>query len=280
MPELTEKKVFPAVHRCIYCGRHGKNIKLGDEHIVPFGLGGKLVLPKASCDRCGKITGATIERQCLRNMFGQLRIRSNYPTRRKKERPETLPMSVETEGRIEFVEAPVNRRPHATIMFAFPRPGILAGLTPEESANVRLPGLWFYGQQDEAARLWTKENYPDAKRHGAVASFHPVLFQKMLAKIAHSFAVAEIGYGKFNPLLPKAIIGEAPWQPGYLVGGNPNEPPPSEYINEIGFRNQVSIKGQPYLVVRIRLFANLGAPTYYVVVSDLRFLSAAPTQKR
>lgn len=280
MPELNQKKIFPPVNRCIYCGAHGENVKLDDEHIIPFGLGGKLILPKASCPNCGKITGATIERQCLRNMLGQLRIRENYPTRKKRERPETLPMSVETEGRIKFVKAPVGQRPHATIMFAFPRPGILAGLTPEQAANVPLPGLWFYGQQDEAARLWTIENYPDAKRHGAVASFHPVLFQQMLAKIAHSFAVAELGYGKFNPLLAKAIIGEESWQPGYLVGGDPAQDPPSEYINEIGLRNRTSVKGHPYIVVRIRLFSNLGAPTYYVVVSSLRLLSTSSTQKR
>jgi hypothetical protein len=53
---------------CIYCGARGPSVALGQEHIVPKGLGGTLILPDASCRDCEKITGA-IEQQCLRRMF-------------------------------------------------------------------------------------------------------------------------------------------------------------------------------------------------------------------
>ena len=83
------------------------------------------------------------------------------------------------------------------------------------------------------------------------------------------------------PLLPKTIIGEEPWQLNYLVGGHPNELPSSEYINEIGLRHQTSAGGKTLIVVHIRLFGNLGAPVYYVVVElPLLAASTALTQKR
>jgi hypothetical protein len=46
---------------CIYCGTQADQTEakeLSDEHIIPYALGGNLVLPKASCDRCAKETHA------------------------------------------------------------------------------------------------------------------------------------------------------------------------------------------------------------------------------
>src|SRR3546814_3930149 len=75
---------YPPVGQCIYCGSTKE--PLGKEHIIPYGLGGNLVLPKASCKGCEAITGG-FEQVCLRTMFGPARLRLNMPTRRRKERP-------------------------------------------------------------------------------------------------------------------------------------------------------------------------------------------------
>lgn len=48
LPSHTEK-IYQPVNVCIYCGGTGA---LSDEHIIPFGLGGRWVLPKASCAEC------------------------------------------------------------------------------------------------------------------------------------------------------------------------------------------------------------------------------------
>jgi len=40
--------------RCLYCGAATES--LIDEHAIPHGLGGHLILPKASCTACQKIT--------------------------------------------------------------------------------------------------------------------------------------------------------------------------------------------------------------------------------
>ena len=268
MPELDQNKFYEPVGCCIYCGAPGHTVKLGKEHIIPAGLGGRLILPEASCPRCSHITGATIERQCLRRMLGSLRLRLGLSGRRKKkERPETLPAIMMVDDRWYAVDAPLDKRVGAIHMFAFHEPGILSGLTPIESHLRLVPAIWCNFAMDPAsARQWALAKNSKARRYGSVSSFNPVLFQRMLAKIGHSFAVAEMGIGAFIPLLPKAIIDEEPWQSNHLVGGYPDEVPPSSYTNEIGLRHRTSVDGRPFIVVQIRLFGNLGAPVYYVVV--------------
>ena len=84
------KKVYSQVGRCIYC--HITDDLIG-EHVIPFGLGGRLELPKSSCHRCSKIT-SDFEHTCLRTMYGPLRLLYDLPSRRKKNRPQKLPLKV------------------------------------------------------------------------------------------------------------------------------------------------------------------------------------------
>jgi HNH endonuclease len=102
-------KVYPSVGRCIYCG--AVNSDLRREHIIPFGLGGNLVLPRASCRACEALTGK-IEQACLRGILGHFRIRHGFPTRRKKERPSTLPVQlVSANGDITIQQVPIKEYP-------------------------------------------------------------------------------------------------------------------------------------------------------------------------
>lgn len=272
MPLVEEKHYFPAVGRCIYCGVTEETARLGDEHIIPAGLGGKLILQKASCYDCSHITGAVIERQCLRRMLGPLRLRRGLANRRKKkERPKTLPSYIQVAGKWQELQAPLNRRVDTTVLYFFSEPGILVGKTPQQARELTIAGMWFSVWEDDAAKEWARKQFPQASRYGAKAWFHPDLFQKMLAKIAHAYAVAELGIDNFTPLLPKAIIGREPWQPGYYVGGYPSEMPRSEYMSEIGFADFPSPDfpspdGTPFKVVKIRLFGDMGAPVYFIAV--------------
>ena len=90
--------VYSPVGFCIYCGAKKYDTKrpvrsLATEHIIPEGLGGKLILPEAACAKCEGIT-ASFEGACQRRIFGPLRIKaSNLPTKRPKERPGTLPIN-------------------------------------------------------------------------------------------------------------------------------------------------------------------------------------------
>jgi len=267
-PVIETPKIFEPVGRCIYCGANGERVKLTDEHVIPFALGGNLILPQASCKKCAKVINETIERKCLRRMFGPLRLRLNYPTRRPKERPKTLPVLLEIDGKVEKQEVQVADRPHVTIMFAFELPGIIKGLSPEESAKIEFPATWVNTADFDFVRKSARKINKLAKRISVGGEFHPGTFSKMLAKIGHAFAVAELGIDGFTPWLPDAIIGKTELQPGYLIGGLPDQLPASEYAYEIQLGSKEMPNNRKLVIVRIRLFADLGAPEYVVVAGD------------
>jgi hypothetical protein len=89
----------------------------------------------------------------------------------------------------------------------------------------------------------------------------------MLAKIAHSYAVAELGSDAFHPLLPDLILGTED-RAAYLVGGDASEfplPDKEPYLHHVYLLNAMS-GGIMYTLVSIRLFAVVGMPRYHVVV--------------
>jgi hypothetical protein len=89
----------------------------------------------------------------------------------------------------------------------------------------------------------------------------------MLAKIAHAFATAELGLGAFRPLLLDTIDGTAS-NPTLYVGGVPGDEPDGEDRHELTL--QFIDKASEWFVgVRIRLFADLGFPTYYCVAGTV-----------
>lgn len=96
----------------------------------------------------------------------------------------------------------------------------------------------------------------------------PVIFSKMIAKIGYAFAMAN-ARGRFKPIIDKAIIGEEPWMFGYLVGGDPEPHPSNNSSSEIDLLRIASAYGVEYLMARVRLFGDLGAPVYYAVVGEL-----------
>jgi hypothetical protein len=65
--------VYKPVWYCIYCSdgviKNATKRSLGKEHIIPLGLGGNQILPRASCKNCGRITGM-VEETCQHMMLG------------------------------------------------------------------------------------------------------------------------------------------------------------------------------------------------------------------
>lgn len=138
-PTAGGATVYPPVGLCIYCG--STNGALSKEHIIAYGLGGNLILPKASCESCAKIT-RDVEQFCLRPMLGPFRIRLNLPTRRPKERPNVLAIEyIRTDGRRERESVPTEDFPGVCIGFRFPAPGLLQG-QPRRTPS-RAP--WWFG---------------------------------------------------------------------------------------------------------------------------------------
>ena len=89
---------------CIYCNRAVPN--LTDEHIIPLSLGGQHVIQKASCPNCADIT-KKFEQNIARDLWGDARISFDAPSRRKKERPSHITLSVHG-GRFRDVHKKIN----------------------------------------------------------------------------------------------------------------------------------------------------------------------------
>lgn len=133
--EQGDRQAFPSIGRCIYCGESER--RLTDEHIVPHGLtGNAVVFKKAVCEPCRLLTHPYEER-VLRNMYGNLRVQMDTPTRRPQDRPTTLAHRFVLLN--ETANVPVgehivhrswDRSPVACLSWLSPEPGYLRGLEP------------------------------------------------------------------------------------------------------------------------------------------------------
>jgi hypothetical protein len=262
-PSITPSpnQKYTPVGVCIYCG--STENPLSDEHVIPFGLGGNLILPKASCRRCATITGE-VERFCLRPMLGNYRSTLRLPTRRPKERPATVKVTHwDAHGRQVTTDVPTDKYPGIALGYRLPPPGILIDGDPQAPIE---------------GELIVKTHLPELDRHRApgkrtvlkLGTFNTLKYMRMLAKIGHAHAVAKLGPNSFIPLLQDLILGRtdtARW----LVGTDPNadDLPPDSSLHEL-WLEQVEVSTGTYMVAGVRLFAFAGMPKYHVVVGQMR----------
>ena len=94
---------FGSIGQCVYCGSKDG---LSDEHIVPFGLNGNLILEKVSCPACARITSET-ELRVLRGFMHRARTVGGFRTRRPKQRPEKIPLVLVTGKCKKSIDLPV-----------------------------------------------------------------------------------------------------------------------------------------------------------------------------
>ena len=267
--DLMYSKLGP-VGACIYCGT---DTDLSDEHVIPFALDGNIALVKASCPASAKET-AKFEGTVARTIFGNIRMRYGFPTRRKKARLDKLPLIIEQGGVVETIEVSIDQHPAVTPILYFEPCGILSGYAgPERPVRIRAlanPGV-------------TPENL-------GVDSFHIDLnpsveqFRRFLAKIAHCFAVLCLGRDGFTPwLVPLILAGEGDTES--LIGGDVEFPestarPDRSNVHQMLLRIYETKTHGSVCVAHIALFANWfpvdapeRMPAYHVAVGPANALS-------
>ncbi len=251
--------VYSPIDHCIYCG--SSDCKLSDEHIIPESLNGNAVLPKASCDICATEI-CRIEGFLGRCTFWPIRLYFNFRTKRPKERPDYLEVELSDGTRKYYEKLPISEAPITTLLLGFQPPRILLGLP--QTNTFQDTGVWWLQSDDTDAYL---RRVPSHRLR--IGPFRAQTFARLLAKIAHGFAVAELGETAFQPepLLCEMILGRSDKLP-YLVGGDLQLKPPSPHAHEMGFEYK-TIGTHRYVVVRLRLLAWLGNPTYRVVVGEI-----------
>jgi hypothetical protein len=263
LPPQSYRK-YPPANRCIYCGG-AEN--LTDEHIIPSGLGGRWILPKASCRPCAVITGR-FEGAVLRTMLGPLRLYYAFPSRRKKQRPEKLPLKVKITPDADFSFIDVAQEIYP-FLIAFPNlnmPDELTGRRTEGERGAKVSELWLRAasfRDGIMPHLETLARYLQVAHIEPQAHFVAPPFFQTLAKIAHAFAAAEIGLGGFEPFLLPMILREETSDSVQYLGGFPTTEPAGRELHELSRVPCEGSKGN-ILAVRIRLLSLLGTPTYFV----------------
>ena len=263
---------FAPVNECIYCG---ETQGLSDEHIIPLALNGTLILPKASCKHCAKLTSA-IERTVARGFMYDARVVGNFRSRRKKLRPETLRTRFLTrEHGVVEQELPLNEAAALLVLPTLARASVLDSQSLVSGVNVVGVQAIRFGKDIPA--LVRDRNFSGiefAPRINANA------FVQMLAKIAYGYCVATHGlFSREQTPLLRLIRGEADDGSSW-VGSN-------DYKLQIEERNPRHALGGYYLpdaeqservVIRVKLFSNAGATGYEVATRVPGWQNYAPEQ--
>jgi hypothetical protein len=259
---------YNAIGKCIYCGAEVYSTKpgirqqpLGGEHIIAEGLGGNLEIPEASCQRCEDATGRFVEGDVLGRTLKALRVHLKLKSRGSGRPPKILPIEATIDGKEQGIEIPIEDYPIVFMMMGYGPYRFVADHVG--------PGREMYG----ARVVVLKHNQRDLYRKYKITSFASPywdnhMLTRMLAKIGHSLATAELGADKYRPMLLELIL-KGNVTAMSLVGGDPNwnERKISTALHELGLGFQRN-KGKTYVVAKIRLFANHGGPVYYAVVGE------------
>jgi HNH endonuclease len=180
----------PFIGRCIYCGSTNQ---LSDEHVLPYGLGGALVLKKASCRDCSKVTAA-LEERLLRGHWWSYRLLLGIKTRSgayPNYRPVKLvPLAGEKRpAHILSADYPI------VVFLDFDPPAVLSGEIRPETPCAKAMCFKQIGNSPTRALVdgsmrnllpWEKIEYP--------ANFESSDLLRFIAKVAHAYAIHQCAF--------------------------------------------------------------------------------------
>lgn len=259
----TERFRYPEVAPyCIYCGSCEDR---GREHIYPAGLLGKLELLMASCSSCSKVTG-TLEQSLLRGQFWLARRRAGIQSGRdKRGQPDTFPIVHNLPDGDRTIEVPLEAAPAFGLLLCLPWPSAMPGPVPDRADRQSLKRFFAFSF-DETGHIMDEVDRANAR--GPITIGQPTprhAIARFVAKVCHSFAVAELGIDRFRPYLFNIIMKGENDEYREFIGQYP------ETLGEK--RGQLSVytlTQGPATIVLVR--ANLwpaGIPPYLAVVGEL-----------
>lgn len=243
----------------MYCGSVDG---LTDEHVIPYALGGTLVLAKSSCRPCAAKT-SLYELKVLRGFMSDARLVARLPSRRKKERPSAKRHSfLDGHNVRRSVELPVTESMgllHLPIFtdcaYISSQPAVkdclVCGFDTVrfgEDVSERLKGMGAIGMEDKA-------------------SIEVSAFARVLAKIAYGYYVAQRGVfpRAESPALALAL-GECDNVSNWIGSAPPLPTPPAAHgIHALLAMDLQRSDGVTVTVVRVGLFRTSGARSYDVV---------------
>ncbi len=251
------------VGKCIYCGSVEN---LSDEHIVPYGLNGIWVLPEASCRNCADITSA-IELKVLRGELFQPRVAHKFRTRHKKKgRPNTFPLEIRINGKADILEIPVGDHPAPISFLVYEKPRYLTGESPKDGIDVVETVMMMNSAYIERLFEEQKKIGTRGKIDVIFSITHDgIYFERMLAKIALGFAVADLGIDSIDEIFILDLILGRSQDAGTWIGNVPEIYSPL-FSGPHGA--QVLLSNSGLILVKVQLFVSPRSPIYTVVVGQ------------
>ena len=256
---------YSPVGQCIYCLTKQLPTdkgRFGDEHIIPFALGGNLILREASCDNCARIINTQIETPVLFKEWGYLRIKRNFPTRSKSSTRRTHVKLMKRDG--SPMKMPISDYSCPVPLYKFKQARILSGLPRgDDNLHWTMDILTTKAEEEAAQRKYPEWNWA----HSIQAL--PYQFARLLAKIGFSYVVAEYGLNGFRPLTTDIILGQSD-DYFFHVGGSlevPEAIPGNDHVTKISLLFTSTTRS--LIIVDIRLFSQIRTPEYHVVVGEI-----------
>jgi hypothetical protein len=251
------------IGKCIYCGatefKPGSNLSLSEEHVVPEGLGARLILLEASCRSCAEQINV-FETDMLRTLLLAPRRQMGIRGKKRKRDEKAYPLTVVVGGKDVTMQLPLAVHPTMLLLPILNAPGALCG-RPQNRPGIQGLSIFELNNLEKNAGGHKIASPPLDTAH----------FCQLLAKMAHGYAVSCFGLDGFEPVLTDLILrkfGKENWVDCYhWVGGNPMEYAPNDALHLLGWGLGL-VEGITYLVVVIRLFAKLETPIFHIVVGS------------
>jgi HNH endonuclease len=247
---MRKKKNYSDPAQCIFCQKEPGTT---DEHIIPRGIGGNLIIRHGTCQTClEKI--APFEARLMNSDFEAARVFLGISSKTGKTRNKLkTPISKQGDNKtLEDKYLHSDKHTGAVIFINYPPPGI------EENRYMleRFP---------QSVSIIVK-CFVEEGRPGSVVGpqWDSTDFPRLLAKIAHSYWIAENGSDSAASVLPKFILGDEESGLGYYLGGYHKTSVPGEDLHFLHCGVNV-VKGVRYAYVDIGLFSSYGPQTNYRV---------------
>lgn len=235
---------------------------IGEEHIIPRSFGGRLILQKASCLSCAKVTNR-FETKCLNGMVETARYHLGINSLGRKNRSKA-PVRFQTdEGREETVAVPLTEHPSALILPLMKPPGAIMGLDVRHSepVTIRVSITPITPDFHERAKAFGDRQINLTRGIDAASCY------RLIAKISHAHLCAELGVDGFVPTVLHVVQTREMLFADHFIGCMPSfDELSTGQLHDICLAPSLLHQDWEFLVVRVRLFAHLaGTPTYLSV---------------
>lgn len=262
----AKKRTFP-IGVCIYCGNTDS---LTDEHVIPYGLGGDLVLNEASCSACCEIT-KKLEGRLLRGHWWPYRRFLGLKSRRPKEQNPDLPVTVRHSDGVESKALlPISQQTIA-LVFELDPPSILRNEICTDIPSAPRVYMKHFAQLPSTVYIDNKEyKLSGDDKLDVPVSFDASDLCRFLAKVAHCYAISRRGTNAcYEYYLPEIVLGKVEGALTYVGGAD--SPFIEKHLPGSAIHSLMDRVNDGYLSVYIQLFRDKGdpPPIYEVIVGRI-----------